>query len=420
MQPAVRQRASGERSSPISSRCSRYLKCWCIDFTDSVQRRTVSDSGRNKWSIYESKGDNGIISVCIGDLLEMSDKCKAFHALQDRISKHMPKSSCCTRPVLGITIYGYLITDPTSTSVPSWPGAAYPVHSKMRAIHAMDLIKSMKSHDIAVATHLHGTHCSALRRSTPRSSSVSHASSVSHVVDLGALQDVFGTFVSQPSLQPRPSARTIASLQRRVNQLSQHLNPANAIRPPRGTVLARMAAQGIANRAISTTVSDVSVSRESSESSDDTSMSSDDTSSSATLENGFSNPSVNLLRPRRRATRRLIPVMENRRGLSDERGVQSSSNSDDDIEVEIVMSSEEDVGRPPAQSHPQGAQQRSSNPRIAWENNTENASNTATSSSTSSQILRDMGFTLSDINRALQETNGDIHLAINGLLGQDT
>ena len=439
---AKRDVHGSERVEEGSGQTVALVNVWCIDFTDSVKRRMPNDEF-SKWSPTDKVGDNGVQSIRVDDLFRMDNAREAFAEFKNRVKSKMPPSRCCATPVLDLTIGGHLLTDCTTSPIPSWAGAMHPLYSMERSKHAMELLQKIKPWDIVTASFTHGSRCSGV--------------SVAGMLSGGRRQPRTNhTIVHDIIRMPRPLSRRTTALS------SRNLGSIHTQRPPssfsllttatntRGSVLASVATQAAlaANASIpyrsyvnyesdsSSTSSSTTANTASSTTTATTTSTATSTASAATgfrvrLQDDRNTemvsrrgdartlpilPSV-VHRSRRPFTRRrrLVPVRErNEQGqqepqYQEQKSVQGTRSmidedvSDDDIDVEVIIDSrcEETKEREPNIDHSPSVHHQDA----YWDG------------STARLALVEMGFSVSDAARALRETRGDIQRAVEGLLG---
>lgn len=449
---------------------SPFVHVWCIDFTSSVRNRVPVGFGQPKWSIKDSVGDNGIVSIRYKDLVDMKNKCEAFKRFQTRVHCKMPRSSCCSRPTLGLTIRGHLITDVMTASLSSWEGSRHPLLSEKRAEWAMRLICGLRPGEIIIATFVHGPRCSA-------SSGASRIRALSQSPAVDVLHELLTVHRpgrhQTPILSRRQRIAALQALQRRSSQ-----SPMNA------TVISSSAATQSDARAEMVPLivgdSEVSASASSASPSSGTDSSGPSSSSSSVISEGTVSSSLVSSTPvsetpatfvsgrprvRRRPDhiesvggrgsppprlrsrrRRLISVRhrdaaaggEEPTGMSSStQGAREQDAEEEDVDVEVIL----DPSDHPTSIRRTGASQRAV--RVAWDEalraigSTIGPSIQASRSPPPSQplvsnaaplgsiaspsgldTLVSMGFSSVDATRALSQTGGNIMRAIDGLLGR--
>lgn len=434
-------RATGLTSSP-----SKAVTVWCKDYTTPVRHRLQSISNNKKWSIRDETGDAGLHSIHIDDLLQNDNPIEAFKLFQVRIMSHMPRSACCSSPVLCISVKGHLINDNKTTSASSWPGSRYPPTSESRARMALELLSGLHPHEFVFAIQVHGPGCSMSARNATRARVLSQIP--------GMLLRNLGVRASQLSGLGAAAVDTVSARQRQsAASAPVPSSPPTSVRrvlPMRRTIrhsrvtrqTPRGAFHSIQNAESSdSTVASGLTSTMSPTSTDSGISSSIDTISSSSMDVVPVRSQPRIPRSNLRRRRRLVPVSESRQsgrsfdddGSSTEEGdakhvgddVDENGEDSDSFEIEVIVDHGENAPAiPRTSSRP--------SPRISWNDEQRSVSTVIADAQERSQrvtaatpianeviiaqaavaILLDMGFSQEQSTRALNQVGGDITQAI--------
>lgn len=392
---------------------------WCKDYTHSQPRLNRTSRGQ-KWSIRDENGDSGLQSIQIDDILQKQNAIEAYKTFCSRVADLMPRSACCSSPLIRMMVRGCLINDPKTTSSSSWSGSRYPPVSEQRAASALKLISSLEPHEYIFAAQIHGPRCST-------QSAAYRANILAQLPGalLSSLERRVLAGSARGSIVIDGSARR-ASIMRRASM--PPLRP-QYVPPRRAAQLASRAwihSSGNSESSSSTTSGDSSTVSPSSIGSDALSS----TNEAAPMDVASGRPWGGRASGRRIRRRRLVHREElPRRGRSfndddtsvEEGDVKNQDGNDegsDSIEVEVIMDHGESGPSGPRSTPNDDAELRtvaqvtSDARRGAGAALQAQPSPRGRARATNQSVLMEMGFSEIDSRRALRETRGNLVNAI--------